>query len=310
MTSNTKKLLIIGSGPAGYTAAIYAGRAGLNPLLYQGEDPGGQLTSTTDVENYPGFPKGILGPELMMNFSKQAEKFETIIRSDWVISVEGENSPYKVSFKKDHSVYAKSIIIATGASSKWLQLPSEQRLVGRGVSSCAVCDGFFFKDNDVAVVGGGDSAAEEVLHLAKFCKKIYLLVRKGKMRASHILQQRIKNCSKIEILWHTEVEEVLGEDAVVGIISKNNKTKRTSTINLKALFIAIGHTPNTVPFRDFLELDSMGYIPTIAGTTKTSKEGVFAAGDVQDKLYRQAVTAAGSGCMAAIDAERFLTRNT
>ena len=299
-------LLIIGSGPAGLTAALYAARAGLKPILYQGTQPGGQLTTTTLVENYPGFVKGIQGPELMEVFQAQAEHFGADIRTGLVTAVDFTKSPHKVVVDDDKKLSARAIIISTGASAKWLGLASEKRLSGNGVSSCAICDGFFFKGQDVAVVGGGDSAAEEVLYLAKLCKKVTLLVRKDTLRASDIMQRRIKSLKNVTIMWNTEVQEVLGEQEVTGIKLVNNQTQKASELAIQGLFIAIGHHPNTNIFKDYLKLDNNGYIKTDPGTTKTNVPGVFAAGDVQDPVYRQAITAAGTGCMATLDAERFL----
>jgi thioredoxin reductase (NADPH) len=299
-------ILIIGSGPAGYTAAIYAARAGLSPLLCQGSQPGGQLTTTTDVENYPGYPEGVQGGQMMQDFQQQAARFGTTIRTATVTAVDFTSLPYRVVIDNEEVVQARSVIIATGASAKWLGLPSEKRLNGRGVSACAVCDGFFFKGQEVAVVGGGDSAAEEASYLSNICSKVYMLVRKGKLRASTIMQQRIFKKSNIDILWHTEVEEVLGDVAVTGIRIVNNQTYEKRDVALQGLFIAIGHQPNTALFASYLNLNPQGYIQTVPGTTQTNVPGVFAAGDVQDSVYRQAVTAAGTGCMAALDAERFL----
>ena len=299
------KVLIIGGGPAGYTAAIYAARAGLQPLLYEGPEPGGQLTTTTDVENYPGYPKGVLGPQMMEDFKAQAIRFGAVVRSGMITSMEEKHPPHQVIVDEKHTIHADTVIIATGASAKWLGLSSEQRLKGKGVSSCAVCDGFFFKGQDVAVVGGGDSAAEEATYLANLCKKVYLIVRKGEMRASHIMQEKVLQTKNIEVLWHTETQEVLGTDAVEGVRVGNNQTNKTKTIAIQGFFVAIGHRPNTSIFTH-IEKNRIGYIETKPGTTQTNVPGVFAAGDVQDSLYRQAVTAAGSGCMAALDAERYL----
>lgn len=299
-------LLIIGSGPAGYTAAIYAARAGLNPVLYQGKQPGGQLTLTTDVENYPGYPEGVQGGQMMHDFQQQAERFGTTIHAAHVTAVNLATYPYQATIDDQHTVRAKTIIIATGASAKWLGLPSEQQLHGKGVSACAVCDGFFFRGQDVAVVGGGDSAAEEAIYLSKLCHKVYMLVRSNKLRASTIMQQRIMNQPNIVIRWHTEVEDILGKTSVTGVRVVNNQTNTKQNIPLQGCFVAIGHQPNTTLFTPYLKLNPQGYIQTDPGSTKTSIPGVFAAGDVQDAVYRQAVTAAGTGCMAALDAERFL----
>lgn len=302
------KCLIIGSGPAGYTAAIYAARADMKPVMIAGLQPGGQLTITTEVENYPGYPNGTQGPEMMEDFRKQAQRFGTDIRWGYVSSVDFSASvpPYKVVVDEKHTIEAESIIICTGASAKWLGLESEQRLNGFGVSACAVCDGFFFKGQDVAIVGAGDTAAEEATYLAKLCRKVYMIVRKGEMRASKAMQHRVENTANIEVLFHHETEEILGDKTVTGARLINNVTKQHRLLEITGFFVAIGHQPNTDIFKTQLEMDETGYLLTIAGTTKTNKEGVFAAGDVQDKTYRQAVTAAGSGCMAALDAERYL----
>ena len=306
MTTENVQVLIIGSGPAGFTAAIYASRAGLKPVLYQGNQPGGQLTITNDVENYPGYPDGINGPQMMIDFQKQAERFGADVRSGLVTSVDFSTYPLKAVVDDKHEITAESVIISTGASAKWLGLPSEQRLNGKGVSACAVCDGFFFKDQVVAVVGGGDTAAEESSYLSKLCPKVYLLVRRDEMRASKIMQQRVMNNPNIEILWNTEVDEILGDDEVNGMRVVNNVTGEKKEIDIQGFFTAIGHQPNTEIFKDYLEMDDNGYIKTIPGTSKTNIEGVFVTGDAQDHVYRQAVTAAGSGCMGALDAERFL----
>ena len=300
-------VLILGSGPAGYTAAIYAARAGLNPVLYQGDQPGGQLTITNDVENYPGYPDGVQGPEMMMDFQKQAERFGTDTRYGLATSVDFSGWPLKVTVDEKHEIHAKAVIISTGASAKWLGLPSEERLNGKGVSACAVCDGFFFRGQDVVVVGGGDTAAEESTYLAKLCKKVYLVVRRDEMRASKIMQQRVMNTPNLEIMWNTETEEVLGVDQVEGVRVYNNKTGEKQDLDVQGFFVAIGHEPNTGIFKDYLEMDENGYIKTVPGSTVTNVEGVFASGDAQDHIYRQAVTAAGTGCMAALDAERYLS---
>ena len=302
-------VLIIGSGPAGYTAAIYASRAGLSTLLYKGDQPGGQLTITSDVENYPGYPNGIMGPEMMIDFEKQAKRFGAIIKNGMIKSVDFSTKNL-IGFSDDgKTINAKSIIISTGASAKWLNIKSEQRLNGKGVSACAVCDGFFFKNQDVAVVGGGDTAAEEALYLSKLVNKVYLLIRRDVMRASVIMQNRIKENDKIEIHWNSEIDEILGENSVEGINIFNNKTKDIKKIKLEGVFIAIGHNPNTEIFKDYLKMDDKGYIVTEPDSTKTNVSGVFATGDAQDKIYRQAVTAAGSGCMGALDAERYISNN-
>lgn len=300
------KVLIIGSGPAGYTAAIYAARAGLNPILYTGGQPGGQLTITTDVENYPGYPNGIMGPEMMEDFRKQAERFGTKVRYGLVTKVDFNSTPHKVIVDEQVEIHAETVLISTGASAKWLGLESEERLNGRGVSACAVCDGFFFKGQDVAIVGAGDTACEEASYLANICSKVYMIVRKDEMRASQIMQKRVMNNPKIEILWNTETQEILGEDEVTGARLINNVTKEVSEIKVSGFFVAIGHEPNTGIFKEFINMDESGYIKTIPGSTKTNVEGVFACGDAQDHIYRQAVTAAGTGCMAALDAERYL----
>jgi thioredoxin reductase (NADPH) len=305
---NSIKCLIIGSGPAGYTAAIYAARADLKPVLIAGMEPGGQLMTTTEVENYPGYPNGIKGPEMMEDFRKQAERFGTKIHYGFVSSVDFSSRPFKIVVDEKDTFFADSVIIATGASAKWLGLESEQRLrkLGGGVSACAVCDGFFFKGQDVAIVGGGDTAAEEATYLSKLCRKVYMLVRKDYFRASKAMQHRIKNAPNIEVLFNHETVEILGEEKVRGVIVRNVKTGETKKLDVTGFFVAIGHQPNTQIFKGQLDMDELGYIKTVPGTTKTSIEGVFACGDVQDKYYRQAVTAAGSGCMAALDAERWL----
>ena len=301
-------LVIIGGGPAGYTAAIYAARAGLSPILYQGPEPGGQLTTTTDVENYPGYPEGVLGPQMMDDFKAQAVRFGTDIRTGTVTALDSQHPPHRLEIDGTHTLSAKAVIIATGASAKWLGLADEERLKGKGVSSCAVCDGFFFKGKAVAVVGGGDSAAEEALYLAKLCKQVYLLVRRGEMRASHIMQQRVLQKDNITVMWHTQVQGLHGSDALEGLQLVDHTTQKTRDLSVQGLFIAIGHQPNTQIFKH-IEKDALGYIITKADTTHTNIPGVFAAGDAQDKRYRQAITAAGTGCMAALDAERFLTEN-
>jgi thioredoxin reductase (NADPH) len=306
MDQEIANVLIIGSGPAGYTAAIYAARAGLNPILYQGNQPGGQLTITTDVENYPGYPEGVQGSQMMRDFQQQAQRFGTTIHAANVTAVDLSTYPYQAIIDGQHTVKAKAMIIATGAAAKWLGLPSEKRLNGKGVSACAICDGFFFKGQEVAVVGGGDSAAEEASYLSNICSKVYMLVRRDRLRASVILQQRVMRKPNIEILWQTEVEEILGDEVVTGVRVVYNPTQRKYEIPLQGFFVAIGHQPNTAMFAPYLNLDTQGYIQTVPGTTRTNVSGVFAAGDAQDAVYRQAVTAAGTGCMAALDAERFL----
>ncbi len=300
-------LLIIGSGPAGYTAAIYASRANLKPVLYQGIQPGGQLTITTDVENYPGFPDGIQGPELMVHFEKQAQRMGADIRYGLATKVDFSVRPYKVWIDEEKIIEAESIIISTGASAKWLNIESEQRLNGYGVSACAVCDGFFFRGKEVAIVGAGDTAAEEALYLSKLCSNVHMLVRRDEMRASKVMQDRVKNTPNIKIYWNSETDEILGEKTVEAVRIKNNQSGENVEVPIKGFFVAIGHTPNSDIFKGFIDMDEAGYIKTIPGSSKTNVEGVFAAGDVQDKIYRQAVTAAGSGCMAALDAERYLS---
>ncbi|MEY2646813.1 MAG: hypothetical protein RL158_789 [Bacteroidota bacterium] len=307
MESEKVSILIIGSGPAGYTAAIYAARANMKPLLYQGIQPGGQLTITTEVENYPGFPEGIQGPELMVHFEKQAARMGADIRYGLATKVDFSCSPKKVWIDDEKLIEADAVIISTGASAKWLGLPSEERLNGFGVSACAVCDGFFFKGKEVAIVGAGDTAAEEAHYLSKMCTTVHMFVRKDQMRASKVMQDRVLNTPNIKVYFNTETEEVLGDKTVQGVRIKNTKEGTTQEIPVSAFFVAIGHQPNSDIFKPFLTMDETGYIQTEPGTTKTSVEGVFAAGDVQDKNYRQAVTAAGSGCMAALDAERYLT---
>ncbi|MCE2843604.1 MAG: thioredoxin-disulfide reductase [Chitinophagaceae bacterium] len=307
MESEKVSILIIGSGPAGYTAAIYAARANMKPLLYQGIQPGGQLTITTEVENYPGFPDGIQGPEMMVHFEKQAARMGTDIRYGLATKVDFSCSPKKVWIDDEKLIEADAVIISTGASAKWLGLPSEERLNGFGVSACAVCDGFFFKGKEVAIVGAGDTAAEEAHYLSKMCTTVHMFVRKDQMRASKVMQDRVLNTPNIKVYFNTETEEILGEKTVQGVRVKNTKVGTTQEIPVSAFFVAIGHQPNSDIFKPFLTMDETGYIQTEPGTTKTSVEGVFAAGDVQDKNYRQAVTAAGSGCMAALDAERYLT---
>lgn len=306
-TTEHIECLIVGSGPAGYTAAIYAARADMKPVMYAGMQPGGQLTITTDVENYPGFPDGVMGPEMMEMFRKQAERFGTDIRYGMITKVDFSGKPpYRLQVDEKHDILAETVIIATGASAKWLGIPSETKLNGRGVSACAVCDGFFFRGKDVAIVGAGDTACEEASYLAKICSKVYMLVRRDEFRASKPMQQRVLNTPNIEVLFDTETDEILGEDKVTGVRVKNRKTGATREIDIQGFFVAIGHQPNTEVFKPFITMDETGYIQTIPGTSKTNIEGVFACGDAQDKVYRQAVTAAGSGCMAALDAERYM----
>ena len=300
------KCLILGSGPAGYTAAIYAARAELKPVMYTGIQPGGQLTITTEVENFPGYPGGIQGPEMMEDFRKQAERFQTDIRYGMATAVDLSKRPFKVTIDESQEVYAETVIISTGASAKWLGLASEQRLNGHGVSACAVCDGFFYRGQEVAIVGGGDTACEEASYLSKLCRKVYMLVRKGEMRASKIMLHRVENTPNIEILYHHETVEIMGDTTVTGVKVCDHTTGETRVLNVTGFFVAIGHKPNTDIFKGWLDMDDAGYILTHPGTTRTNIEGVFAAGDAQDKIYRQAVTAAGTGCMAALEAERFL----
>ena len=299
--------LIIGSGPAGYTAAIYAARAGLNPVLYQGIQPGGQLTITTEVENYPGYPDGIQGPDMMVHFEKQAARMGTDIRYGLATKVDFSTQPFKVQVDEEKWIEADAVIISTGASAKWLGIESEQRLNGYGVSACAVCDGFFFKGKEVAIVGAGDTAAEEALYLSKICSQVHMIVRKGEMRASKVMQERVIKAPNITIYWHSETDEILGDKKVEAVRIKNNETGEKLEIPVSAFFVAIGHQPNSGIFKEYLDMDDAGYIKTIPGTSKTNIEGIFASGDVQDKIYRQAVTAAGTGCMAALDAERYLS---
>ena len=303
------KCLIIGSGPAGYTAAIYAARADLKPVIIQGLQPGGQLTITTEVENYPGYPQGTHGPKMMEDFKAQAERFGTDIRWGYVTSVDFTGPVHKVVVDEKTTITADTIIIATGASAKWLGLESESRLNGFGVSACAVCDGFFFRGQDVAIVGAGDTAAEEATYLAKLCRKVYMIVRKGEMRASKAMQHRVNATPNIEVLYNTETREILGDQGVTGAKVFNNASGEERLLDVTGFFVAIGHQPNTAIFKGWLDMDDTGYIKTVPGTTRTNIPGVFASGDAQDHVYRQAVTAAGTGCMAAIDAERYLASN-
>ena len=303
------KTLIIGSGPAGYTAAIYASRADLKPVLYTGMEPGGQLTTTTEVDNFPGYPDGVDGPTMMVELQKQAERFGTDVRIGLVTKVAFSNSEggiHKVTVDSNKEIEAESVIISTGATAKYLGIPSEERLKGGGVSACAVCDGFFYKGQDVAIVGGGDTAAEEATYLSNICSKVTMIVRKGQMRASKAMQHRVESRNNIEVRYFSEIDEVLGKDVVEGVRILNNQTNQKDDIEVTGLFIAIGHKPNTEIFKSQLEMDDAGYIITKGKTTYTNRPGVFASGDVQDKDYRQAVTAAGTGCMAALDAERYL----
>lgn len=299
--------VIVGSGPAGYTAAIYASRANLHPVMYQGIEPGGQLMLTTEVENYPGYPKGIQGPEMMEDFRKQAERMGADIRFGYVGKADFTGPVHKLILDTGEIVESHTVIIATGASAKWLGLPSEQRLNGSGVSACAVCDGFFYRGQELAIVGAGDTAAEEALYLSKLSPMVHMLVRSDKMRASAVMQERVAGNPKIKVYWNTDTMEILGDKLVEGVRIKNKVTDDVEDIPVKGFFVAIGHKPNSDPFKDYIETDEQGYIKTMAGSTKTNVAGVFAAGDVQDKNYRQAITAAGSGCMAALDAERYLS---
>ena len=303
------KTLILGSGPAGYTAAIYAARADLKPVMYTGMEPGGQLTTTTEVENFPGYPEGIDGPTMMVQLQQQAERFGTDVRIGMATATEFSDEPggiHKVTIDNNKVIEARTVIISTGASAKYLGLPSEQRLRGGGVSACAVCDGFFYKGQDVAIVGGGDTAAEEASYLANICNKVTMLIRKDYMRASKAMQHRVQNLPNVDIRFNTEVDEILGDQVVEGLRMVNNQTGEKEEIAITGFFVAIGHKPNTDIFKGQLEMDSTGYLITKGKSTKTNKPGVFASGDVQDKEYRQAVTAAGTGCMAALDAERYL----
>ena len=301
--------LIIGSGPAGFTAAIYAARADMKPVMYEGMQPGGQLTITTDVENYPGYPDGIMGPEMMDNFKKQAVRLGSDIRFGMITAVDFSSRPFKCIADDTKTIYAKTVIIATGASAKWLGIPSEKRLNGSGVSACAVCDGFFYRGQDVAIVGAGDTACEEASYLAKLCNKVHMIVRRDTFRASKAMQHRVENTPNIEIHFNSETDEILGENLVEGVRIKNVVDGSTKEIKLTGFFVAIGHTPNTGIFKNWLDMDEQGYLITKADSTYTNIDGVFACGDAQDKIYRQAVTAAGSGCMAALDAERWLAAN-
>ncbi len=309
MSENAENIrcLIIGSGPAGYTAAIYAARADLKPVIYQGMQPGGQLTITTEVDNFPGYPEGIQGPVMMEELKKQAERFGTQVRFGVVTDVDFSKRPFKVIADDGKTIMAETVIISTGASAKWLGLESEKKFMGQGVSGCATCDGFFYRQQDVAIVGGGDTAAEEATYLAKLCKKVYMIHRRNELRASKAMQRKVFETANIEMVWDSLPEEVLGDHTgVTGLRVRNLKTAESRDLTVTGFFVAIGHKPNTEIFKGKIELDDMDYIKTIPGSTRTSVEGVFAAGDVQDHYYRQAVTAAGTGCMAAIEAERFL----
>jgi len=309
MTENMDKVrcLIIGSGPAGYTAAIYTSRADLRPVLYQGMQPGGQLTITTEVENFPGYPKGITGPEMMEEFRQQAERFGADIRRGMVTEIDLSKRPFIAKADDGKTLEAETVIIATGASARWLGLESEKKFMGMGVSGCATCDGFFYRGQEVAIVGGGDTAAEEATYLAKLCKKVYMIHRREELRASKAMQHKVLNTANIEMVWNGVTEEVLGDESgVTGVRVRNVKTGESCDLNVMGVFVAIGHKPNTEIFAGQIGLDEMRYIITKPGTTQTTVEGVFACGDVQDHHYRQAITAAGTGCMAAIEAERFL----
>lgn len=302
-----RQCIIVGSGPAGYTAAIYAARAGLHPLMIQGIEPGGQLMLTTEVENYPGYPKGIQGPEMMEDFRKQAERMGAEMLFGYVTRVDFTGPVHKMTLDSGEGFQSYAVIIATGASAKWLGLPSEKRLNGSGVSACAVCDGFFYRGQELAIIGAGDTAAEEALYLSKLSPKVHMLVRSDKMRASQIMQDRVNNSANIKVYYNTETKEILGDKAVEGVLAFDKLKQEEFTIPVKGFFVAIGHQPNSGPFKEWIETDEQGYIKAIPGSSKTNREGIFAAGDVQDKVYRQAVTAAGSGCMAALDAERYLS---
>ncbi|MGQ1946713.1 thioredoxin-disulfide reductase [Geofilum sp. OHC36d9] len=306
------KVLIIGSGPAGYTAAIYAARANLSPVLYEGLQPGGQLTTTTEVENFPGYPQGITGPEMMEDLKKQAERFGTSIRFGLATKADLSQRPFKVTIDEKKIIESDALIIATGATAKYLGIEDEKKYAGSGVSACATCDGFFYRGKDVAVVGGGDTAAEEALYLSGLAKKVYLIVRRNELRASKVMQERVFNTQNIEVLWEHQTKGLVGEGVVEGaVLVKKKGTPQEEEVQIKidGFFLAIGHKPNSDIFKDYLETDSVGYIKTIPGSSKTNIDGVFACGDVQDTTYRQAVTAAGTGCMAAIDAERWLAEN-
>jgi thioredoxin reductase (NADPH) len=304
-----QKCVIIGSGPAGYTAAIYAARAGLNPVLFTGKEPGGQLMITTDVDNFPGYPAGIMGPEMMEDFRKQAERFGTEIRYELITGVDFSGPIHLLTTESGIKIEANTVIISTGATAKWLGLDSEKRLMNKGVSACAVCDGFFFRGMDVAVVGAGDTAAEEASYLAKLCPKVHLIVRRNEMRASKIMQERVKNTPNIIIHWNSETLEILGENETESIRIKNNVSGSEEVIPVKGFFVAIGHKPNTTIFEKWLQMDPSGYLIAQQGSTKTEIPGVFVSGDAADKVYRQAITAAGTGCMAALDAERYLVEH-
>lgn len=307
IAGKTFDIVIVGSGPAGLTAALYAARADLNPIVFEGPEPGGQLMQTTDVENYPGYPEGIMGPQMMQDFREQAQRFGADTRYAMVTNIEFDEQPYKMTIDEEVEIRAKAIIVSTGASAKWLGLDSEQRLRGKGVSACATCDGAFFRNQHVIVVGGGDTAMEEATFLTKFASKVTVLHRRQELRASKAMQQRAFNDDKIEFMWDTELKEVFGEEEVDGVKVVNNKTDEYTTLDdVKGVFIAIGHKPNTDLFKGVLEMDDVGYIKTKGQSTKTDLPGIFASGDAMDAVYRQAVTAAGTGCKAALDAERYL----
>jgi thioredoxin reductase (NADPH) len=308
MSESIHKCIIIGSGPAGYTAAVYAARANMHPILFTGPEPGGQLITTTDVENFPGYPKGIGGPEMMEEFRAQAERFGTDIRYELISEVNFKTGEKYHLLRTDGGAALKAytVIIATGASAKYLGLPSEKHFLNNGVSACAVCDGFFFRGKEVAVVGGGDTAAEEATYLAKLCPRVHLIVRRDQLRASRIMQERVFSTENITVHWNTETEEIIGDAKVTGVRVVNNKTGERQVLPVEGFFVAIGHQPNTAIFKDFINMDETGYLLTVAGSSRTNIPGVFASGDAQDKVYRQAVTAAGTGCMAALDAERYL----
>ncbi len=307
MKEEKVKVLIIGSGPAGYTAAIYAARAGLKPMLYTGGQPGGQLTTTNDVENFPGYPDGINGPQMMIDLQKQAERFGTKVEFVLVTAVDFSGYPLKVTVDEKKVIEAESVIIATGATAKYLGIPSEEKFANKGVSACAVCDGYFYRGREVAVVGAGDSAAEESTYLSKLCSKVHLIVRREEMRASKIMQQRVLNTPNIEVHWNSVTDEILGDESgVTGARIVNTKTGEKKNLSVQGFFLAIGHKPNTDIFKGVITMDEAGYIKVVPGTTATNIEGVFAVGDVADRVYRQAITAAGTGCMGALDAEKFL----
>ncbi|MFT5305064.1 MAG: thioredoxin reductase (NADPH) [Chitinophagales bacterium] len=299
-------VIIVGSGPAGYTAAIYAARANMKPIMYMGMEPGGQLMQTTDVENYPGYADGVMGPQMMNDFKAQAERFGTDIRYGMITKVDFSKKPFTLTIDDEKQVQAETVILATGASAKWLGIDSEKRLNGRGVSACAVCDGFFYKNTEVGIVGAGDTAAEEALYLSKLCTKVHMLVRRDEMRASKIMQDRVLKTKNIQVYWNSETDEILGEEEVEGVRMVNNITGEKTEIPIKGFFVAIGHKPNSDVFKEYLDTDDVGYVLTKADSSKTNVEGVYACGDLQDSVFRQAVTAAGTGCMAALEAERFL----